>query len=185
VNAATPRAIRRVVTGHNDDGKAIIVSDAPVPAVMRPPTRPGFSMNELWVTTTMPAPIDASGEPTERTYSLEPPACGTVFRICGYPPDASFVGELDRAAAARAFADVGSSAAFVADAPHPLMHRTETVDYAIVIAGEITLVLDHSETTLFPGDVAIQRGTNHAWSNRTDQNALVAFVLIDGKRTCA
>ena len=65
------------------------------------------------------------------------------------------------------------------------MHRTETVYYAIVIAGEITLVLDHSETTLFPGDVAIQRGTNHAWSNRTDQNALVAFVLIDGKRTCA
>jgi uncharacterized cupin superfamily protein len=64
---------------------------------------------------------------------------------------------------------------------HPLMHRTETVDYAVVLEGEVTLVLDDSDVTLKAGDVAIQRGRNHAWNNRSDQPCRILFVLIDGR----
>jgi uncharacterized cupin superfamily protein len=65
---------------------------------------------------------------------------------------------------------------------HPGMHRTETLDYAIVLEGEIYAVMDESETLLRAGDVLIQRGTNHAWANRSERTARIAFVLIDGTR---
>ena len=61
------------------------------------------------------------------------------------------------------------------------MHRTETIDYGILLAGELWLVLDEGETKLTPGDVVIQRGTNHAWSNRTNETARMVFILLDGK----
>jgi quercetin dioxygenase-like cupin family protein len=67
-----------------------------------------------------------------------------------------------------------------ADAPHPLMHRTETIDYGIVIEGEITLIVDKGETALTRGDVIIQRGTNHAWANRSDKTCRMLFILVDG-----
>jgi quercetin dioxygenase-like cupin family protein len=66
--------------------------------------------------------------------------------------------------------------------PHPLMHRTDTVDYGIVLSGEIYLVLDKQETLLKAGDVVVQRGTNHAWSNRSDKPCRMAFILVDGKQ---
>jgi uncharacterized cupin superfamily protein len=81
------------------------------------------------------------------------------------------------------FASLGSSDASTTkqNSPHPLMHRTETVDYGIVLEGEVTLILDDSETTLKPGDVVIQRGTNHAWSNRGDKPCRIVFILLDGR----
>jgi uncharacterized cupin superfamily protein len=69
------------------------------------------------------------------------------------------------------------------DGRHPGMHRTETIDYGIMIEGELWLILDHSEERLRPGDVVIQRGTDHAWENRSDRIARIAFVLIDGRFT--
>ena len=172
--------IRRVVTGHDDVGRAIVVSDGPCPNVRRPPKRPGFAMHEVWTTAGMPASLEFSHEPTDAVQTVEPPDSGTVIRICAYPPDSSFIDKVDRASAAEAFAQMGSGAAFVVDGTrHPLMHRTQTIDYAIVIKGQIVLVLDDSEVTLNPGDVVVQRATNHAWSNRTSDTTLVAFVLID------
>jgi mannose-6-phosphate isomerase-like protein (cupin superfamily) len=107
-----------------------------------------------------------------------------MFRVVVMPPEASFIDKIDRAAAKAAFAAFGSPHA-AADGddnpPHPLMHRTKTIDYGIVLSGEVYLVLDKEETLLRAGDVVVQRGTNHAWSNRSDQPCRMAFILIDGR----
>jgi mannose-6-phosphate isomerase-like protein (cupin superfamily) len=179
--------IRRVVTGHDADGKAIILSDGITPVVFMIPERPGYSVNEVWVTTEMPVEINKPGEPTQRKRTLEPPPNGSICRVVELPPEASFIHTIDRATAKAAFASFGSAHASTAaedddeDPPHPLMHRTKTVDYGIVLSGEIYLVLDKQETLLKAGDVVVQRGTNHAWSNRSDKPCRMAFILIDGK----
>lgn len=174
--------IRRVVTGHDSSGKAIIESDGITPIVRYAPLRPGYSMNEVWVTYSSPAIIDYKGEPTDRPRSVQPPANGNVCRVIEFPPEASWIGNIDAEKAKAAFASLGSGEAATAMAkpPHPLMHRTKTVDYGIVLSGEIYLVLDDSETLLKPGDVVVQRGTNHAWSNRSDKPCRMAFILCDG-----
>jgi mannose-6-phosphate isomerase-like protein (cupin superfamily) len=176
--------VRRVVTGHDQDGKAIIVSDGITPVVFEIPQRPGYSANEIWATDSMPAEINQAGEPTLGPRKLEPPPNGTRFRIVVHPPESGYIHRLDRAAAKAAFAAYGSEHASTSDdaeSPHPLMHRTRTVDYGIVLSGEVYLVLDKQETLLKAGDVVIQRGTNHAWANRSSEPCKMAFILIDGK----
>jgi hypothetical protein len=175
--------IRRVVTGHDKDGKAVIVSDGVTPVVFEIPQRPGYSANEIWVTNAMPALIDEAGEPTDRPRSITPPPNGTVCRVVEFPPEASFIASMDKATAKAAFSSFGSEEAYSEEGeqPHPLMHRTKTVDYGIVLSGEIYLVLDKGETLLKAGDVVVQRGTNHAWSNRSDKPCRMAFILVDGK----
>ena len=136
------------------------------------------------MTDAMPVDINQQGEPTLGPRKLEPPPNGTRFRIVVHPPEASYIHRLDRTAAKAAFAAYGSEQASThdeADSPHPLMHRTRTVDYGIVLSGEVYLVLDKQETLLKAGDVVIQRGTNHAWANRSSEPCKMAFILIDGK----
>lgn len=178
--------IRRVVTGHDADGRAIIVSDGTTPVTFAIPERPGYQVNEVWVTSEMPVEINKPGEPTQRKRTLEPPPNGTICRIVELPPEAPFLATLDRETAKAAFASFGSAHASTMhedeNPPHPLMHRTDTVDYGIVLSGEIYLVLDKQETLLKAGDVVVQRGTNHAWSNRSDQPCRMAFILVNGKQ---
>ncbi len=114
---------------------------------------------------------------------LAPPANGTRIRIIDFPPEGEEIRRLNEADAHGKFSAMGNVAAskFKAGGPHPLMHRTETVDYGIVIEGEMTLVVDQGETLLHAGDVVVQRGTNHAWANRSDRSCRMAFVLIDGR----
>jgi quercetin dioxygenase-like cupin family protein len=174
--------VRRVVTGHTPDGTAVIVSDGPTPFVHKTPQRPGHALHEIWATSETPAVIDRPGEPTDRPRSLEPPTNGTIWRIVVFPPERSFIDTITREDARAAYAAVGSPGAVVEieEPAHPFMHRTKTIDYGIVLSGEIYLVLDKSETLLNAGDVVVQRGTNHAWSNRSDAPCRMAFVLIDG-----
>jgi quercetin dioxygenase-like cupin family protein len=106
-----------------------------------------------------------------------------VVRVVEFPPDKVWMNKL---AAKDAFATLGKSgsaalAANKASARHPMMHTTNTVDYAIILAGEIWAVMDVGEKKMKAGDVLVQRGTNHAWSNRSSRPCLVAFVLIDAK----
>jgi mannose-6-phosphate isomerase-like protein (cupin superfamily) len=176
--------VRRVVTGHDADGKAIIVSDGITPVVYDIPQRPGYSANEIWATTSMPAEINQAGEPTLRKRSIEPAPNGTVCRIVVHPPESTYIHTLDRATAKAAFAAYGSAHASTIEDEnprHPLMHRTKTVDYGIVLSGEVYLVLDKDETLLKAGDVVVQRGTNHAWANRSTEPCRMAFILIDGR----
>lgn len=178
---AKPR-IRRVVTGHDAGGRSVVIEDGPAPRVFTLDGR-GSAFVELWTTRATPAPIDrASGEPPEDGVRLYPPANGTRLRVVDFPPeDGDVLAQLTPEVVRQAFAAIGAADAIPGgDSPHPLMHRHETVDYGLVLEGEIALVLDGSETVLRAGDVVIQRGTSHAWANRSGRPARMAFILIDG-----
>lgn len=174
--------IHRVVTGHNDQGQAIVSSNGPLPTVAELQFVPGTVFHEVWNTDATPAPIDNGPDPTLGPLTLPPPRHGTRIRFVDIPPDTPALLQGGGAAVKAAFAQIGDAAASTATAqsPHPLMHRTETVDYGIVIEGELTLVLDQGEVQLRPGSVVVQRGTNHAWANRSGKPCRMLFVLIDG-----
>jgi hypothetical protein len=133
----------------------------------------------MWETTATPADNRGGADAIARGMRLPPPKNGSVFRIIEYPPDSQRVAALARE---RAGGDDGSGhhAAFDRNNPRHLgYHKTNSIDYAIVLAGEIWALMDEGEVLLKAGDVLIQRGTNHAWSNRTEEPAYLAFVLID------
>ena len=131
----------------------------------------------------MPADARVSLDPVTAAMGLEPPPNGTNFRIIEFAPESERAGPVDAEAARAAFAAMGGAAHALDGGPaprHPFMHKTRTIDYGIVLSGEITLVLDDSEVVMRAGDVCIQRATNHAWSNRSSAPCVMAFVLIDG-----
>lgn len=148
----SPRPPRRIVTGHGSDGRSIFVADGPAP--VRHEVSPRTTFFELWSTTETPAPIDSveAAEPAERPLSVPPPAGGTNARIIVQQP-----GEVTP------------------------MHRTETIDYAVVLEGAVWLVLDDSELEVHAGDTVVQRGTDHRWENRGEVPCVLMFVLVDGR----
>jgi hypothetical protein len=149
---------RRIVTGHDQSGKPIILFDGHPPSRLKIPER-GLTLFEIWNTNQSPAPLLATeAEPTGRPIELAPKSSGTVIRILEFLPGFS-----EKAAGVQ-----------------PFMHRTETIDYGIVLEGEIFLLLDDSEVHLEAGDVVVQRGTDHAWENRSEKVARMAFILLDG-----
>jgi mannose-6-phosphate isomerase-like protein (cupin superfamily) len=173
-----PKPIRRVVTGHNAAGRSVFVMDGSAPHVYQ--RSPGSAVvTELWETRSAPADNAGGAEVTDHSFRLNPPKHGTVFRIIEYPPDTQRLAAL---AQERAAGDDGSghiSALDRGSPRHPGFHKTSSTDYAIVLSGEIVALMDDGEVLLKAGDVLIQRGTNHAWSNRTDKPAYLAFVLVD------
>jgi len=174
--------IRRVVTGHDAGGKAVVTSSGPLPTVVEIAAIPGTLFHEVWSTTGAPAKVDNAPDPTVGPLVLPPPKHGTRMRFVDIPPDTDEFLAHGARKMKDAFTQVGDVAASTvkADSPHPLMHRTESVDYGIVIEGEMTLVLDDSEVLLTPGSVVIQRGTNHAWANRSGKPCRMLFILVDG-----
>lgn len=176
------KSVRRIVTGHDAQGRSIVQEDGPPARVVTLGGESGTTFHEMWSTRSTPAPIDrASGEPAEPGISLLPPAGGTRIRILDIPPDDGNVAALPREAVRALFEAIGAGHALAENSPHPLMHRTETVDYGIVLEGELVLILDDSETRVRAGDIVVQRGTSHAWANRSSSHARIAFVLIDGR----
>jgi len=176
-------AIHRVVTGHAADGRAIVASAGPLPQVVAIAAIPGTVFHEVWSTSATPAPVDNGADPTAGPLMLPPPPRGTRIRFVDIPPDTAEFLAHGAARMKDAFAQIGDAQASTvqAQSPHPLMHRTESVDYGVVIEGELTLVLDDSEVQLRPGSVVVQRGTNHAWANRSGQPCRMLFVLVDGQ----
>ena len=176
---------RRIVTGHDAQGQAVILSDAPPERVTKISAL-GPVFYEIWNTQETPARIDAqSGEPPEDHLTLPPPRHGTRIRVLDIPPETDELRALDAGGARALFETIGAPEASTHGIshqapPHPLMHRTQSIDYGIVLEGEITLILDRGETVARAGDIVIQRGTNHAWANRSDRNCRIAFILIDG-----
>ena len=175
--------VRRVVTGHNTDGDAIISSDGALPTVIELAAVPGTVFHEVWSTNGAPAAVGSGPDPTTGALMLPPPQHGTRIRVVDIPPETDDFLRSARDRMKDAFAEIGDVHASTADksSPHPLMHRTETIDYGVVIDGETMLVLDKGETLLKAGDIVIQRGTNHAWANRSGKPCRMLFVLVDGK----
>ena len=173
---------KRVVTGHDQQGQAIIASNGPTPNVFPLTAVPGTVFYELWSSTATPALLDNASDPSNKPLQLSPVPGGSVIRVVDIPPD-SVQNQVSADDAAAVFAEIGEVHAGTGqrDSKHKLMHRTETLDYGIVTEGEVWLVLDEEEVHLKRGDVVVQRGTNHAWSNRTEAMARMVFILLDGR----
>ena len=173
--------VRRIVTGHDAEGRAILQEDRAVPRAQRVGGEHGPLFHEVWNTRETPARIDrTSGEPPEPAIQLVPPKHGTRIRVLDIPPEGDWLESMTADEIRAHFAEVGAGDAPVRGSRHALMHRTETIDYGIVLEGEITLIMDLGETAVRAGDIVIQRGTNHGWANRSGRNCRIAFVLIDG-----
>ena len=173
--------IRRVVTGDDASGKSRVIEDAPAKSIKTVAERPGYRAVNVWRTTEAP-PLIGAEESVGQHKGILPPANGTILRIIDFPPEPQDEAELRRQLDST-FGGIYKDAAHDRrPGKHPGMHRTETVDYAIVLEGEIWAVMDEGETLMRAGDVLIQRGTNHAWANRSGATARIAFVLIDGTR---
>lgn len=174
------RNIRRVVTGHDDAGNAVVLFDGagtnvkPIPEAI-------VNVTELWVAKSVPADNGGRTDAAKGEVPLAPPSGGAVFRVVEFLPEKERPKGVDQAAMARA---IGADPHHVGEGNvprHASMHKTRSIDFAVVISGEIDLLLDKEEVHLAQGDVLVQRGTNHGWINRTDKPCLVAFVLADAK----
>ena len=168
--------IRRVVTGHNEQGRSIFISDGDAPTVKEMESMPGLALTDLWKTNESPTNNQGNDEATGEPVVLEPSANGTIFRIVEFPPDDQWRGQ---ASGADAFDSIGAGHAADSNSEDPMMHKTNTIDYLIVVKGEIWAILDDDEVCLKQGDVMVQRGTNHSWSVRTSEPCLLAAVLVN------
>ena len=174
------REFRRIVTGHDENGKAIVVSDLVATQYLERPSRPGVRLTNFWIERGTPAEYDGPTETCSGDFELHPPPVGSTFRCVEFlPEDPEVLATLD---GKTAFGEMGASSNIVEGGRHPFMHRTDSLDYAIVLSGEIWMMMDEEEDDLLlrTGDVVIQRGNNHAWSNRGTEPCVIAFVLIDG-----
>ena len=169
--------LRRVVTSHEADGKAVVLFDGP-PVKIRERPESGLKSWLLWVTDSTPADVSGSQDRGDRTIGIPPPPAGSVFRIVDFYPIDETRLPLDHMAS-RMGPDHAASKGW--PPRHPAMHCTRSVDYAIVMSGEIDMLLDDSEIHLKAGDVLVQQSTNHAWVNRGTEPCRIAFVLIDAQ----
>lgn len=163
--------LRRVVTSHDPSGKAIVTMDGATPN-QKVRSASGLVSTLVWTTAESPADIVGHADRGEVQIGVAPPERGSVFRIVDFPPtDASGISQ---AAVLKEMGLAGDHGA-----RHPMMHRTRSIDYVIVMSGAIDMLLDDSEVHLQTGDVMVQQGTNHAWVNRGSETCRIAFVLID------
>lgn len=171
--------VRRIITGVGADGRSRFIADTPAPVSQTVAGRPGYVVSNIWVTRLGEGPDTPDASAAHR--GISPPDRGTVLRTVEFPPEPK-----DPEAKARMMAATFGSIFQDADhrgkaAGHPGMHVTQTVDYAIVLDGEIWAIMDDEETLMKAGDILVQRGTNHAWANRSGAPARIAFILIDAK----
>jgi mannose-6-phosphate isomerase-like protein (cupin superfamily) len=175
-----PASIRRVVTCKNPSGKAVAMIDAPATSVHQR-AEMGVTNTLLWVTDSVPADLSTAEDAATRKVGIAPPPGGTIFRIVEFATQKEITADYEsrlKMMQAIGLAPEGPSRERPRD---PGMHRTRTIDYAVILSGEIDMLLDDSEVHLKAGDVVVQRGTNHAWVNRGNAPCQVAFILLDAK----
>ena len=179
--------MRRVVTDHNKDGKSVFLKDGSPSRVAVIETLPSPELTEVWATAGTPSIPVVEEDPTLRLTSLIPKIGDTQFRICCYPPNSdteqAMANGFDLAAFQEEIERKMPGLAETLEYEEPGMHTTDTIDYEVVISGEIWLELDDSaEVHLKPGDCVVQNGTRHAWRNRGSLPCTMAFVMIGAKR---
>jgi quercetin dioxygenase-like cupin family protein len=179
-NSEMTQPTRRVVTGHDDQGRAVVLIDGPAPNV-KVRTSSGLISTLLWVSDETPADISGQTDRAERTIGVAPPSNGSILRVVDFPPVTAGATGVDHAQVLR---EMGLSQEDAARR-HAFTHRTRSLDYAIVLTGEIDMLLDDSQVHLKAGDALVQQGTNHAWVNNGTQACRIAFVLIDAQEPLA
>jgi mannose-6-phosphate isomerase-like protein (cupin superfamily) len=171
--------IRRIVTGHNAEGRSFFEQDGPSPAQKTVADRPGYRVTNLWRTS--PSGRVRTPDSIAEHQGVLPPAGGSVLRIIEWPAEPEDPAELRRLMDKTFAAMYPDAHRDVKPGEHPGMHTTDTVDYAIVLEGEIVAIMEEGETLMRRGDVLIQRGTAHAWANRSGKPVKVAFILCDSR----
>jgi mannose-6-phosphate isomerase-like protein (cupin superfamily) len=168
---------RRIVTGHNASGKSVVVIDGPPARIFGTDVR---GLAEIWNTDSGPVNTQDATDRADIDVVLSPVVNGSKFRFFAVAPEDPTISDEEREArVAERFAAMGAAHERVDTSRHAAMHLTKSVDYIILLSGEVTLLLDEDERDLKPFDVVVQRGTNHAWINKGKEPALLIAVLID------
>ena len=173
---AAPPTVHRVVTAIDKDGKAVALFDGAVPLeTLRSPNPAG----DIWVTQAYPVDYNWSEDRAKTKVGLHPPKNGTIFRVVEFVPTTEKINQMPMDTMMKVAGDSAPKRGL--PPKHPMMHRTRTVDYAIIMSGEIDMMLDEGEVHLKAGDVVVQQATNHAWINRSNAPCRVAFILLDAE----
>jgi hypothetical protein len=184
--AAEIPPVRRLVTGFDASGRSIFVEDGPA-SFRANATRPGLRSSPVWATGRLPVPVD-DPDRSGLVTGIMPPPGGSLLKIVDLPPEPQDAAErrlaLEQAKESIRHAGTTPEPGLRRhpDGPHPGMHETDTIDYAIVLSGEVYARLDEGERLLKAGDILIQRGTSHSWSNRSGAYCRIAFVLVEATR---
>ena len=176
--AAEASDIRRVVTGLDADNKAVVLFDSRMPLQAGPL---GLQATNLWVTNSYPLGFSFKEDTSSIPVGVSPLDNGTKFRVVEFPPlDPATESKMEPGGLMKAVGPVAPARG--RPVTRPLMHRTRSVDYAVVLSGEIDMVLDDSAVHLKPGDTIVQQATNHAWVNHGTETCRILFVLMDSKQ---
>ena len=171
-----PPEIRRVVTALDANGKAVVMFDG---AAALTSLRSPNPATEMWVTDKSPSDYSSTADRGKTPVHLTPPKGGTIFRIVDFVPITPKIEAMD----INTMMKVAGADAPAKGLPprHPMMHRTRSLDYAIIMSGEIDMLLDDTVVHLKAGDVVVQQATNHAWVNRGKEVCRIAFILMDAQ----
>ena len=176
--AANASEIRRVVTGLDANDKAVVLFDSRVPLRAGPF---GLQATNLWVTNSYPLGFSFKDDTAATPVGISPLDNGTKFRVVEFPPlDPATEAKMEPGGLMKAVGPVAPARG--RPVTHPLMHRTRSVDYAVVLSGEIDMVLDDTSVHLKPGDTVVQQATNHAWVNHGTETCRILFVLMNSKQ---
>lgn len=169
-------ATNRIVTGHNAAGNSVILFADRAKNVTEIASWPGLFVTELWVTGESPIDNSGSADSSLRAMQHDPVPNGTIFRLVEIPPESKTSFNPNGI-----FTELGSSnkPSAADSARHPTMHKTNSIDYLVVISGTMTMAMEEGEIDLKPGDCIVQRGTNHAWINKGEIPCVIAAILID------
>jgi hypothetical protein len=174
-----PKPVRRIVTGHNPSGRSVILMDGAAPDQLQSLFSPAYWSTLIWETDRAPASNRGNEDTAPAGKRVPTPPRyrgGSVFRISDIPPDSEY-GD-----ATVDIAVQGAHTTAEGRKRHFLFHKTDSVDYAICLEGEIWAMMDEGEVLMKQGDVLVQRGTHHSWSNRSDRVCRMAFILIDAEK---
>ena len=169
--------VRRVVTGIDENNHSVVQFNTRVPLTPGPA---GLTATNLWITDSYPAGFSFKEDAATRPIGISPPDNGTKFRLVEFPPlDPATEAKLDPELLMKAVGDHAPKRGI--PVKNPFMHRTRTVDYAVIMSGEIDMMLDNVTVHLKPGDMVVQQATNHGWVNHGSQPCRILFVLMDAK----
>lgn len=174
--------IRCVVTGQDKSGKSLIMRDTPITPVCLA-LFPGYEFHRMWGSDSIPQ-LPSDGTPPTQQLRYFPPKNGFRFGFFTIPPDtATRVDKLNTASALEEIRLKLPGMIDVLERDHPGMHTTDTVDFDVIVSGEVVLELDDgTEVLLKAGDCVIQNGTRHAWHNRSSQNCVISVALVGAER---